>query len=83
MKAEETVMNDDKIEAMVMEHCNIGIEVEDTDRAIAKAQAEISFKAGIQEVVDWLLSEGGFPWSMDEYPERIKLWQAKLKEWGL
>ncbi len=41
------------------------------------------YKRGIREVVEWLLSEGGFPWEMDEYPNRIKPWQAKLKEWGI
>ena len=60
------------------------IEVEYYNRG-AGAQAEISFKAGYKQgrVVKWLLSEGGFPWSMDEYPKRIGIWQAQLKEWGL
>lgn len=42
---------------------------------------EAAILVGRREVVDWLLSEGGFPWSMEEYPERIKKWQAKLAEW--
>ena len=76
MKAEDTVMT-------FMEQSNEMKTAKVLPGCLVRKQAEISFKAGIKEVVEWLLSEGGFPWDMDEYPERIKLWQAKLKEWGL
>ena len=50
---------------------------------VANAQAEISFKAGIREVVEWLIKH--------DHPILTKRsnclirsgeWQAKLKEWG-
>jgi len=88
MEAKDTVMGRDKLTALYhdipfQENVTDAFYITDRLERIAKAQAEISFKAGIKEVVDWLLSEGGFPWSMDEYPKRIKRWQAKLKEWGI
>lgn len=54
---------------------------------ILKAQAEISFKAGIKEVVEWFSSY--YAGLLSEYSghnkyliPRVEL-QAKLKEWGL
>ena len=42
---------------------------------VLKAQAEISFKAGIKEVVDWM---------MENYPEVCDSHlEAKLKDWGI
>ncbi len=52
---------------------------------IVKRQAQISFKAGIKEVVEWLrlnsiatTSPAYMGFSMN-----TKMWQAKLKEWGI
>lgn len=46
--------------------------------AYMNAHAEISFRAGIREVVEWLIN--------DSYDTTIHFgedWQAKLKEWGI
>lgn len=48
------------------------------ERDICLAQAEISFKAGIKEVVEFIKGEG-VHWLVGE---EIK-WRAKLKEWGI
>ena len=37
-------------------------------------QAEVSFKAGIREVVEWIYEQIAFEAMLPE-------WQAKLKEW--
>ena len=49
----------------------------------AKILCPIAEQVGARKVVEWLLGEGGFPWSMDEYPERIGRWRAFLKEMGI
>ena len=55
------------------------------DRVIAEAQADISFKAGIKEVVEWIKSHGDwdcghfiFGFDIDQ-----DIWNAKLEEWGI
>jgi len=58
----------------------------------ARRQAEISFKAGIKEVVEWIdengiegVEETGEGFNLDK-PQLVvdkKPWQAKLKEWGI
>ena len=87
MKAKDTVMKEDGKRGCVF-----------TDKGgyrtpwsitghTAKAQAELSFKAGIREVVDWIesvrpvrkLPEG----NMEHYAVSMEQWQAKLKEWGI
>ena len=70
MKAKDTVMNDKEIKKVLV---FIGILTD--ARAIAKAQAEISFKAGIKEVVEFANHFAG----IKHNPE----WKAKKKEWGL
>lgn len=86
MKAKDTVMNDEQIKDAL--RCEISkpvewfegwlIDFETELREIAIAQAEISFKAGIKEVVEWIKSKAieiiGIP--QEE-------WQAKLKEWKI
>jgi len=57
-------------------------------RAICETQAEISFKAGIEEVVEWLKQENDKnPRVLDGSFIIAKLnqerWQAKLKEWEI
>jgi len=51
-------------------------------REIAQNQAEISFKAFMQEVVEWMKAKS---WLVN--PSNRSLfeddWQAKLKEWGV
>jgi len=43
---------------------------------IADAQAEISFKAGIKEIVEWIQSHFVAIKDKDD-------WQSKLKSWGI
>jgi hypothetical protein len=48
-------------------------------------QAEISFKAGIKEVVEWVNQFwcSDIPDSMDALELTPRKWQAKLKEWKI
>ena len=57
---------------------------------VIKAQSEISFKAGIKEVVEWISSYEHIGLRLDGKPvikDTIiilpRIWQAKLKEWGI
>lgn len=47
-------------------------------------QAEVSFKAGIKEVVDWINNSDS---SCQEYFSKVCFdnndWRSKLKEWGV
>ena len=45
--------------------------------AAAEAQAEVSFKAGIKEVVDWIIDNNAVP------DHILDLWKSALKEWGI
>lgn len=57
----------------------------------ARNQAEISFKAGIKEVVEWIREHGNqeASYTGDLHMTRswielsIGAWEAKLKEWGV
>lgn len=49
------------------------------DQKKINEQAELSFKAGIREVVDWVEEEG----VMYQYPDTLARWQTKLEEWEL
>ena len=75
MEAKDTVM---PLEYSALDGLNCaGISDEKILRAI-KAQAEISFRAGIREVVEWIEKHEmymAFHCKED--------WQAKLKEWGV
>ena len=51
--------------------------------SIAEAQAEISFKAGIKEVVGWIENNNVFLVHPDNRIHFLSHWQAKLKEWGI
>ena len=70
MKAIDTVMS---LELQKIYECN--------QIAGLEWQAEISFKAGIKEVVDWIWFNPQLTkhQNWQNYPE----WQAKLKEWGI
>jgi len=51
---------------------------------LLKAQAEISFKAGIREVVEAMFNESyGDPRVTGYYKINYDEWQAKLKEWEM
>jgi len=70
MKAEDTVLNREHREELLtrLDNCE----------SLCLAQAEISFKAGMQEVVEWIYVRIPNPFPYVELE-----WQAKLKEWGL
>jgi len=57
----------------------------DRIHVIAQAQAEISFKAGMKEVVEFIQKDEAC--FCNSYYMRWKItlddWRAKLKEWGL
>ena len=84
-KSKDTVM---PLEYSVLDglHC-AGISNDKILLALRK-QANISFKAGIKEVVEWIEENGGptnYYHSM-LFPSiyfNTEHWQAKLKEWGL
>ncbi len=71
MKAEDTVMT-------FMEQSNEMKTAKALPGCLVRKQAEISFKAGIKEVVDWLEDN-----NLSPNFEKPELWQAKLKEWGV
>jgi len=80
MEAKDTVMG--KTQRDNLFYQGIG-----TLEGVCQMQAEISFKAGRKEVVDWLNQDsntleievgGGISRVIDRYT-----WQAKLKEWGI
>jgi hypothetical protein len=54
--------------------------------AIASRQAEISFNAGIKEVIDWI-NEHNTEWNGNPRVHKITIgsvgWCNKLKEWGI
>ena len=107
MEAKDTMMNKESIEEVKYlemrdspEYYDLGLlEKRDAeDKAIANRQAEISFKAGIREVVEWLrgnmewgdLYAGEWrpllpteEWKPNEGIIDFDKCQAKLKEWGV
>jgi len=75
MEAKDTVMSDEQIWAI---DDTIDLHKDDgkdwwIERHHLKAQAEISYKAGMKEVVEWINTHW---WDRANYPE----WQAFLKE---
>ena len=90
MKAEDTVMSKEQASAIIdklppneLRGYILG------DRQpwafIAKAQAEISFKAGIKEVVKWIgkYSSTSYEHGKGEIAFNHVNWHTKLKEWGI
>ena len=74
MKAEDTVIP--KIIDVIY-----GNKVDITEEL--KGQAEISFKAGIKEVVDWIeLVPTREIDGADQYTITLEQWQARLRKWG-
>jgi len=51
-------------------------------RELLNEQAEISYKAGIKEVVDWL-GKSCACFKKEDGKYLVGDWQAKLKEWGV
>ena len=75
----DTVMSDKEIED-IMEKAgrdkasNIQMGAE----WVAKTQAELSFKMGMREVIEWINTHiaDAFPYAKEE-------WQAQLRKWGI
>ena len=78
MKAEDTVMHLDDIDNGRMPDSYASL------RKALEKQAEISFKAGMRKVVEWL-EENAYPPAAYENIRRFRYddWQAFLKEKGL
>ncbi len=74
MEAKDTVIKD--LSLPILSHLDLPM-----GQAIAMEQAEISFKAGIKEVVEWVIQNYFIPSPTDKAGQEE--WQAKLKEWGL
>ncbi len=76
MKAEDTVLKDEEIQEIWEAWLPLPPALPTFQEHLCGLQAEISFKAGIKEVVDWV-EKYGFSFCP------IRYWQAKLKEWGI
>ncbi len=102
MKAEDTVMSNHKCYSMTFlpakrlyisgrDRYDKHVEEAGVDvgcKAVANKQAQISFEAGIKEVVDYFFYEAGIValmgcTTMEECKARLPKWQAKLKEWEI
>ena len=91
MKAEDTVMNEKDIwdiQFKVIEEFKKKRKLPTTyelDKPIAQGQAEISFKAGIKEVLEWGKETCPHCIGMTYHYKRVcdTCWQSKLKEWGI
>ncbi|MCJ7828666.1 MAG: hypothetical protein MUP81_02865 [Dehalococcoidia bacterium] len=92
MKAEDTVMDSYAIEDFFVKPVNYEDPTIEEELSLAKdvaqAQAEISFKGGIKEVVEWIRSKvykethlKNFP-TIKAYYISDEMLEAKLKEWG-
>ena len=73
MNAEETIIKDD--DAIELIKAKYGANRLISGSQHRGVQAEISFKAGIKEVVDWVVINLNTDSRRDE-------WQTQLKEWG-
>lgn len=84
MEAKDTVMSNedilDKLRELSDDHW--AKVLDDIHYYERELQAEISFKAGIKEVVDWINSNWFYASCGDMYLHGDK-WQAQLKEWGI
>lgn len=89
MEAKDTVMSDEQlINARILAYARLGLPVTDIVRyadieyrSVAEEQAEVSFKAGMKTVVEWIekhTSEDVYFKSFNNITE----WHAQLKEWG-
>ncbi len=87
MEAKETVMDLNKLTEEEQKHLPDIISFSN----IAKAQAEISFKAGQKVVVEWIVKVKGESYYVPFKGIKAKssiildkeLWQAQKKEWGI
>jgi hypothetical protein len=80
MESKDTVMTKDGI--IILSYMNPEM-IEGILQNILEKQAEVSFKAGIKEVVEWIKHQNpSYPFSFSlEIKEHQ--WYSKLKEWGI
>jgi len=109
MKVEDTVMSEEQLEKIEKDYLNEDYSVnairlnrghtEDLRLRVAQAQAEISFRAGIKEVEEWLdrvieraflialaalpMYDDDAEWANNSANVLRNAWQAKRKELGI
>ena len=98
MKARDTVMTGKQVDSEMDRIEKLDTSYTTAELELCKAQAEISFKAGIREVVEWINSlprTHGAEYVFEKYGSPPDIhptfkpriftneWQAKLKEWGI
>jgi len=76
MKAEDTVMSRERAEGTIGYFMS-SPKILDGIMEVAEYQAEVSFKAGIKEVVEWIRAH-----DRDFYSSKEE-WKSKLKEWRI
>ena len=75
MEAKDTLLDNEQLDQI---YCLADLGIDRLAHiSIAKAQAEVSFKAGEKQVVEWVNSH------IDMSASDILDWQTKLKEWGI
>ena len=83
MKAEDTVMSNSAILTAIGKKHYERFTIEE----VAKAQAELSFKAGIKEVAGWLDKPCPHTGGLEEQQmfalDCRKCWEDAKKEWGM
>lgn len=98
MKAEDTVMTGKEIDRVVNTFSQMAgyNDARTIEQVVAETQAEISFKAGIKEIVDFIASQarrsGADKYYNADGTMQLRAifcpiiftdeWQSKLKEWG-
>lgn len=84
MNAKDTVMKQKTIDQLAHIYSSDDADSENNIRvALCKNQADISFKAGIKEVVTWIKENEDKGWGETLIVLNKFSWEAKLKEWGV
>ena len=86
MEAKDTVINRVQIVEILRQLIESDEVVKSPELAVAKAQAEISFKAGIREVVEWIRAHQLVKPdenSLARFEPFYQITLGELKEWGL
>ncbi len=82
MEWKDTVMSQTETTKYVDRWLNGDIEARHVTALIAEAQAEISFKVGVKEVLEWIGEQGWETFRTGYYPSQ-ETWKAQKKEWGI
>ena len=85
------IKTEEHSESIWCPHCSGEFGIETYIETTREEQAEISFKAGVKEVVDWIEknseeyqdSDPGCHYYVIFKQIEISIWQDKLKEWGI